>query len=132
MEKFVDGVTMAEKKMPKRPRRSEDQLLKVIEHLGYEFVMLNNTALALANSPFFGEPIKNALMESFTVHARNLFGFLWDRKPWNDDVVASDFFDDQSAWDDNPPAIPPILEPIGGRVGKEVAHLTYARIGISP
>jgi len=122
------------KAMRKRPRRSEEQLSKIIEHLGYEFQMLNHTAVVLATLPpiLLHESIKNALMESFTVHARNLLGFLWDLTPWDDDVIASDFFDDQSTWDDNPPTIPPILEPLDGRVGKEVAHLTYARIGISP
>lgn len=75
---------------------------------------------------------KNALVEAFTVHARVLLSVFYPANPWPDDVLASDYFDDPAAWERARPALTPTLQAVDRRVGKEVAHLTYARLAVTP
>lgn len=53
-------------------------------------------------------------------------------RPKGDDVVAEDFFDDPKVWYRQRPAKSDLLKGVHKRVAKEIAHLTYARIGITP
>jgi hypothetical protein len=75
--------------------------------------------------------IRNALVESFTVHVRILLDFLYPSSPKVDDVVADDFFDDASVWLEKRPGKSNLLSTVHRRVGKEIAHLTYTRIDIT-
>jgi hypothetical protein len=47
-------------------------------------------------------------------------------------VIAEDFLDDAAAWLKQRPSKEDSLELIQGRVGKEIAHLTYARLRVTP
>jgi hypothetical protein len=76
--------------------------------------------------------IHNALVESFTVHARVLLNVFYPAKPWPDDVLAKDFLDDPGTWEHSRPPLSPLLADVERRVGKEVAHLTYARLAVTP
>jgi hypothetical protein len=42
-------------------------------------------------------------------------------------VLALDFFRDPEDWTQRRPDLTPVLQQVRGRVGKEIAHLTYAR-----
>jgi hypothetical protein len=78
-----------------------------------------NLGLVGSDSPAFA-----AFMEAFAMHARVLFEFLWAKSPRPDDVVAEDYVSD---WGEVRPPVPPALEKIREKVGKQLAHLTYTR-----
>jgi hypothetical protein len=69
---------------------------------------------------------RNALLESFTVHARCLIDFFW-KTPKGDDASAAHFCPDGS-WERARGTIPDEVSKVNPRVGKEIAHLTYARL----
>jgi len=99
--------------------------------------MLFGTASAIATVKLTEEnacvwATRMALIESFTMHARVLVDFLYGSKSKSDDVVAEDFFDDPSCWVLKRPKMSELLETIHRRVGKEVAHLTYVRLDVTP
>lgn len=75
---------------------------------------------------------KNALVEAFTVHARVLLNVFYPTNPRPDDVLAGDYFDDPETWERERPDLSSTLKLVDRRVGKEVAHLTYARLAVSP
>jgi hypothetical protein len=111
-----------------REARTDKDLRSVSEHLHYEVGMFLILARALSTGIFGEGPINNAALESFTVHARVLLEFFFGDKPRPDDVVADDFLDGQGKWSELREEIPEILADLRERVGKEVAHLTYARL----
>jgi len=119
-----------------RETKSLEELRSVWKHLVYEIQMLNETGKIL--STFKADPasdrdrvVQNTLIESFALHARSLTAFLYAEKPKHDDVIADDFLDDDYAWQRNRPPMHDLLNTVHPRVGKEVAHLTYSRIGIT-
>lgn len=115
-----------------RKVRTPDELRGASEHLLYEVGMFSTLARALATGVFGEGSINNAALESFTVHARVLLDFLFADKPRSDDVVAEDFFPTPEMWPRLRGDMPPILRDVDARVGKEVAHLTYARLAVTP
>ncbi len=110
-----------------RKKRTPEVLRKASEHLHYEYRMLTEMARVMASGKTYERAIKNSFIESFTIHARVLLKFLYDEKPRPNDVIADDFFPTSQEWKEVKPEMTEILEPIYGRVGKEVAHLTYDR-----
>ena len=105
--------------------------------LPYEVNMLLRTAMLLQQSvarstdPGEAEAIYNALLESFVLHARNLWDFAYRDSPrYADDVYAGDFFDEPSEWIRKRPAPSPLLKSIGRRANKLAAHLTYSRLAL--
>jgi hypothetical protein len=94
--------------------------------------MFSTLARALATGVFGDGSLNNAVLESFTVHARVLLDFLFADKPRPDDVVAEDFFPTPEQWPMVRGDMPPILKDVDTRVGKEIAHLTYARLTVTP
>ena len=92
--------------------------------------------ISLANgmaTGLIGEgPLGNATLEAFTVHARILLDFLYAEKPQADDVIAEDFFSDPAIWLRGRPDKSELLASVHRRVAKEVAHLTYARLEVTP
>ena len=120
-----------------RPRRTIEELDLVVEHLQYEVGMLLATAKALASRRFGTEvpadqPIHNALVESFAIHARNVLHFLDPTGAKASDVLAEDFLADPRHWKRERGALPQQLESVRRRVGKQVAHLTYDRSTTTP
>jgi hypothetical protein len=71
-------------------------------------------------------------MESCIIHLRNLIEFIWNDSPRPDDAVAADYFPTPEAWARSRPAFPEVLLPARSRAGKEIAHLTYARLKVTP
>ena len=114
-----------------RKHRIEAELIEASGHLHYEYSMFIGLANIQATGVFGKSIINNALLESFTIHSRILLDFLYSNKPREDDVIAEDFLDDDY-WVLNRPQKTKTLESIHFRVGKEVAHLTYARHEVTP
>lgn len=111
-----------------------DDILKAFaeEHLSYEVNMLINTAQILSQ-PINQQFVVNAFLESFTIHLRALIDFIWE--PANlrkNDAIASDFFKSKETWEIIRPDFPSVLEPTRSRTGKEIAHLTYSRMDVTP
>lgn len=115
-----------------RIKRTTDELTAASDHLRYELEMLRATAAALASGAFGDSLAGNALLESFTIHARALLSFLYAESPRPDDVIAEDFFASPEQWADIRPPKTPLIEKVHGRVGKEIAHLTYGRQAVLP
>jgi len=115
-----------------RIKRSEDELRGASDHLYYEIQMLQGTMKLLATGAIGQSLLSNALIESFTVHARALIHFLYPSKhPHPTDVLAEDFFK-AGEWEEKRPVEPEIFIAVRGRVNKEIAHLTYDRQLVKP
>jgi hypothetical protein len=111
-----------------RSIRSDGKLVSICEHLHYEII----SCLGFAGKQFSKsilERVKaNALIDSCSMHSRNLKAFLYCKNPSEDDVIAEDFVVD---WAKRRPTEPSSIQLINQRVGKEVAHLTYARLDVT-
>lgn len=115
-----------------RPVRTDDELRAASDHLFYEVMMLKHTMERLASGPE-DDVVSNALLESFTIHARALMDFFYpSEKPEATDVIAQDFFVDAQAWADVRGDQPEIFGKARRRVNKEIAHLTYDRQAVTP
>lgn len=70
---------------------------------------------------------KNALLETFAIHSRNLIDFLFPPlKAYKTDVTIKDYMDDPG--NQQIPECPGILEEARTKAHKQVAHLTTDRI----
>lgn len=75
----------------------------------------------------------NAMLESFLLHARCLFDFIYPPTTVrSDDVIADDFFDNTATFRNKLPQSLPMSNYLKSRTGKEVAHLTYGRLSVTP
>jgi hypothetical protein len=100
------------------------------EHLHYEIEMLIATGARLQLGAWNSVAEKNACIESFVIHVRNLIAFLYPTTPKKGDVVAADFFDSPRAWSSSTPSSS--LKQARFRANKEVGHLTTSRISGTP
>ena len=115
-----------------RGRRSDDELREVSVHLLYELQMFRATALGLMSGLFPGGPLHDAVLEAFIIHGRNLLHFLYAENSQASDVVAEDFLDDPAQWLTVRGDLPASLASLRRRTNKEVAHLTYDRLSVTP
>lgn len=102
------------------------------DHLSYEIEMFTSTIGRMARYQL-DVLERNVMLESFLLHARCLFDFLYpssDTRP--DDVIADDFFQDPSVFRGKIPTSLPIETYLKHRTGKEIAHLTYDRLKVTP
>jgi len=76
--------------------------------------------------------INNALVESFVIHARALLYFLYAESPHPDDVIAEDFLPAPDEWAKIRSPKTELPKTTHKSVGKEAAHLTYARLHVTP
>lgn len=115
-----------------RKKRTDKELEEASNHLHYEFFMLNSVARALASGIAAQGWLGNALLESFVIHFRALHGFFYPpNTAKKDDVIADDYFDDD-AWQKLRPELSEGIIRAKKRADKEVAHLTYARLDVTP
>lgn len=123
-----------------RPFSDADLLAYSAEHVLYEVDMffgmvdlLTKPSLTIgAGSTAEANRVKNALIEAFAVHLRNIIDFLYMDQPQPTDVVAADFLS-AGSWKSVRPTISKVLEDARIRANKELAHLTTKRLaGISP
>jgi hypothetical protein len=115
--------------MRERQPHSPDELRDVSKHLLYEIQMFGMTMTMLA--AFEGiDPgsarttMRNALMESWALHVRNLLAFLYDDRPARDDAVAGDFIE---GWREKRGTKAALLGLAQAKTSKEMAHLSYVR-----
>lgn len=115
----------------KRRAREKQELCQASDALYYEWWMLRSLAQGMVSGIAGQGVINNALLESFSIHARALLDFLYAENPRRDDVIAEDFLENPDKWHRVRPAKTDTLKKVHSRVGKEVAHLTYARLGLT-
>lgn len=103
------------------------------EHLAYEFEMFFATAAEqmIPKGATHSGNVKNALLESFTIHARSILFFFYPSNEKSDDVLARHYLVDGKNWEALRPALSTSLSTLQRRVGKEIAHLTYVRAEVS-
>jgi hypothetical protein len=115
-----------------RTPRTDDDLRTASDHLHYEIQMLRGTMMLLATGTTGQSVLSNALIESFTIHARALMHFLYPSEHTHpSDVLAEDFFK-AGDWISRRPVEPAAFSTARGRVNKEIAHLTYDRQLVTP
>jgi len=114
-----------------RMQRTEGQLSAISKHLHYEYQMLGATGFMLALG-VSDQAMRNATLESFTIHLRAVLDFLYAETPRPDDVIAEDFMPAGTAWSSARPPITESLKLAKQRTGKEIVHLTYARLDVTP
>lgn len=76
--------------------------------------------------------LANAILESFIIHVRGLILFFYAKGPREDDVVSEDFFENPEQWTGIRPKQSELLLEAEKRANKEMAHLTYARLDVTP
>lgn len=109
-----------------------DVLIEASAHLRYEIEQLSAAAGALrrdfwANAPrYMAKTAHNALLESWTIHFRALYDFLYG-KPRDDDMRAGDWFPG-GEWPTIREGPSDALKAARTRVNKDIAHLTYDRL----
>lgn len=112
--------------------RSKEKLKKASNHLWYEMWMFQRLVAGMGSGIAGQGVINNALLESFAIHVRGLIHFFYSNKPQSDDVIAEHFYTKSEEWTDTRPSMSKVLQVAKRRADKEVAHLTYARIDITP
>ena len=90
--------------------------------------MLVSMAKGIASGVATGSGLGNAMVESFTLHTRNLIDFFWPDGRNSDYVLAEDFLLDPGEWKKNRPKLSPLLKKSRIRAHKEIAHLSYDRL----
>jgi hypothetical protein len=99
-------------------------------HLAYEIKMLREMAAALRGEGIGPRSFRNALLETFLIHYRNLLDFFYadQRRTLAHDVRAADYVADAKRWRARRP--PMDKEAMGNRerVNAQLAHLTYRRL----
>lgn len=104
----------------------EEALKKTVEHIKYEIVMFQDSAKLLRQTK--DQFLINVLLESFAIHARNIFNFFYssEKKVKKDDVIVQDYINNKKAF--NTSKTPKQkLKFILKKADKQVAHLTYSR-----
>ena len=117
---------------PTRPDdRAESELMEMARrHLGYEIKMLRETAAALHGKGIGPRSFRNALLETFLIHYRNLLDFFYaDKRRWlQHDVKAADYVGDVKQWRARRPKMDKEASSNRERVNAQLAHLTYRRL----
>jgi hypothetical protein len=115
-----------------RRKRTKEELKEASNHLNYEIMMLNSLANGLASGIGGQGPLQNALLESFAIHVRALIDFLYSEQAKNDAVIAEDYFNSPEVWVRLRPDNSDILKKARIRAHKEILHLTYERLKVTP
>jgi hypothetical protein len=94
------------------------------EHLRYELEMFFLVADAITRTGYFSDFVRNALVESFTIHLRNLIDFFFEPAAVKrTDILAAYFLVDPNYLGTVSKALSEARE----RANKEVGHLTTGR-----
>lgn len=113
-------------------QRTDKELRTAAGHVDYEIAMLKAMTSCLQqpySNTLEDRLDRNACLESFVLHVRNLIDFLYpplNVKP--DDVLADHFVSDIALWERVRPAKTPLLKDAEVRVNKLAAPVTHARI----
>jgi hypothetical protein len=115
-----------------RKPRTDEELRQATDLLYYEIWMFQSLVQGMASGIAGESVMNNALLESFGIHVRGLMWFFYADSPRKDDVIAEDFFPSSDTWQVARPKKTAVLEEAKSRADKEIAHLTYARLKVSP
>jgi hypothetical protein len=102
--------------------------------LVYEIEMLYHLpALILRSHGLYPQHVRNALIEAFTIHVRQLIAFFWPLgRRRRGGLLAADYFP-PGRWDEVRPERPAVLdEALRRKVGWGIAHLTHDRAWSKP
>jgi hypothetical protein len=116
-------------------RRTPGERRALSAHLLFDlqmmFLMADRLRRHLSGEYVLPADIKTACIESLVIHVRGLEEFIWGN-PHPDhphDALASDFFPD-GQWEETRTRIQKLsLRKVAARTGREVAHLSYKRLG---
>jgi hypothetical protein len=119
-------------------RRTRGERRAISEHLLFElqmmFLMADRLRRHLSGEYILPADIRTACVESLVIHVRGLEEFIWGnpREDHPHDALASDFFPD-GEWEETRKRIQSsALRKVAPRAGREVAHLSYRRLGTVP
>ena len=112
--------------------RSKKELQQASNALNYEISMFDMLTKGMISGIAGRGVINSALLESFIIHLRVLIDFFCSDSQRDDDIIANDFFNDPNDWKNLRPQKTKVLERAKICADKEVAHLTYTRLGITP
>ena len=115
-----------------RPIRSKEDLQQASNALYYEIGMFEMLTKGMTSRIAGQSVINSALLESFIIHLRVLIDFFYSDSQNKDDIIANDFFSNPDDWIKLRPQKTKLLVRSKKRADKEVAHLTYTRLGITP
>jgi len=115
-----------------RISRSLEELCEASNHLFYEIWMFQALAQGMSSGIAGIGAMNNSLLEAFAIHVRALIGFFYSENPRSDDIVAEDFFENEDVWKNLQPAKTETLGTAKKRADKEIAHLTYTRLDVTP
>lgn len=118
-----------------RIARTDLSLREASKAVDYDLNMMGNTLQAMLRSNVgIGSPpeqhlIANAMLHSFLLATRNLCKFLYSYKPYPNDIIAEDFFDNADDWKKLRPASLPEFEEgsLAAMISGRLLHLTYER-----
>lgn len=119
------------------PTLSDDELKQyACEHVHYELWMFLRLGQYLMEAPQPSDDqervLRNAVIESFVIHLRNLIAFLYSVRVQTKDIIAADYFRDANEWYTKRPPISRELRIARERSHKEIIHLTTERISGTP
>src|SRR4051812_23493088 len=99
-------------------------------HLAYEIKMLRETAAALQGKGIGPRGFRNAMLETFLIHYRNLLDFFYadKRRALAHDVSAAHYVIDPKRWKERRPRMDKEATSSRERVNAQLAHLTYRRL----
>ena len=109
---------------------NEAKLKRAVEHITYEIDMFRYAVKNLSSGDNHDNLLRNVLIESFVVHAYNLFKFFYlskKDKTKATDIIVGHYINNQKNFNKNRSS-KNVLEGIVGKRNKQLAHLTYSRI----
>jgi hypothetical protein len=116
---------MAKEKKKPRQRPTDDTLRTLSEHVSYEFDMLLGTAGVLVSRKPTDDFMQNVLVESFLIHVRQVYDFLYRVPKLPTDLIAADY---APTWHGECPTASQELKDLARDVGGRAAHLTMNRV----
>jgi len=106
--------------------KTPQMLASASDHLHYEIMMLRFTALELSGRQAEESQGKNALLESFAIHVRNLRSFFCKKSTnLQNEMLAIDYLKDWT------PPRSEYLDKLEGKINEQISHLSYKRLTIS-
>lgn len=107
------------------------ELVDASSHVYYEYWMMNEVADALTSGT--GDDVaRNALLESFLIHARSLADFLSGTTADKPDDIRAHHYLVKPASASSPLKPPSVAVGWRTRVNKEIVHLTDGRLAVTP
>jgi hypothetical protein len=115
------------------PEPKADEIRQLSEQVEYEVTMTFALIDQLLGPRYWDQQVAlNALIEAFTLHVRQLIGFLWPDRPREGDMLAADYFE-PGEWERLRPKRPQVIDKaLCDKIGWGVAHMTYGRARGTP